>query len=57
MDGTLIEIGLGATTLALAVALAGLGCCLYGLATGAPAFTASARHGLMVNFLLVTLAC
>lgn len=57
MTGSLIEIGLGATSLSLVLALAAFAAVVFALHRGAPAFLHVARHGLMLNFLLVTLAC
>ena len=57
MNGTLIEIGLVATCLAFALALSALASALCCRRLGAPALLVSAKHALIANFLLITLAC
>ncbi len=57
MTGSLIELGLGATSLSLVLALACIGAVAYGLYRGAPSFLHVARHGMILNFALVTLGC
>ena len=57
MSGSLIEIGLGATSLSLVIALASLVAAGYAYRRSAPAFLHVGRHGLIINFFLITLAC
>jgi cytochrome c-type biogenesis protein CcmF len=57
MDGTVIEFGLVATSLAFALALAAPVLAFFSLRLSAPALLVSAKHALIANFALVTLAC
>jgi len=57
MSGSLIEIGLGATSLALILSLCAMVCVFISLQRTAPAFLHTARHALILNFVLLTLAC
>lgn len=57
MSGSLIEIGLGATSLSLVLSIAAIVAVVYALRQGAPSFLYVARHALMLNFLLVTIGC
>lgn len=57
MNGSLIEIGLGATSLSLVLALAAIVAAVISVQRSAPAFLHSARHAMILNFVLVTLGC
>lgn len=57
MNGSLIEIGLGATSLTLVLAVAAIVAAGLAVQRNAPSFLHSARHALILNFVLVTLAC
>ena len=57
MSGSLIEIGLGATALALVISFAALILSLLALQRGAPSFLHSARHGMILNAVLATIGC
>lgn len=57
MTGSLIEIGLGATTLSLVISIAAMMAVVFSLHRTAPAFLHVGRHAMMLNFILITLAC
>ena len=57
MNGTLIELGLGATSLALILNFAAIGAVLISLQRTAPAFLHAARHAMILNFILLTIGC
>ncbi len=57
MNGSLIEIGLGATSIALVLSVAAVVLSFLSLQRGAPAFLHSARHAMILNALLITLGC
>ena len=57
MSGSLIEIGLGASSLTLVLALAAMMAVVLFYRFQAPAFLHVARNGLILNFFLTSLAC
>lgn len=57
MNGSLIEIGLGATSLALVLSFAAIIAAGLAVQRNAPSFLHSARHALILNFILVTIGC
>lgn len=57
MNGSLIEFGMAATSLALLLALCCAAFSIAGSAGKRPAFVLVARQALIANFVLVTLAC
>lgn len=57
MSGSLIEIGLGATSLALILALAAVVLAFLSVNRNAPAFLHSARHAMVLMAILVTIGC
>ena len=57
MNGTLIEIGLAASCLALAMSVAALVLAVCSRRFEAPAMLVSAKRALIVNFVLITLSC
>lgn len=57
MSGSLIELGLGATVLALILCFGAIAATIFSLRKHAPAFLHSARHALILNAVLITLAC
>ncbi len=56
MSGSLIELGMAATALALVLALCCVAFAIVGNLTGRPAFVHVARQSLLANLVLVTLA-
>ena len=57
MNGTLIEIGLAATCLALTLSVAALVLAIGNRRFKAPAMLVSAKRALIANFVLITLSC
>ncbi len=57
MNGTLIEFGLVASSLAFVLSVSALALSILSRRVGAPALLVSAKHALIANVMLVTLAC
>lgn len=57
MSGSLIELGMAATGLALVMALCCIAFSVAGAVAARPAFVLVARQALVANLALVTIAC